>query len=333
MISNCFYYGVYSPKGFYALAAKPEFSAEKNYIVKGYSTSAKQRLFDAIKNELDNRGYSYIDFCADERSIGIYSADAGFRILDATYGTVTYSAGAFCLDDETKSLKSLIGCRDEAVKRAERFLAACRCISNDMMRLDAYDMDIVKINRFSSRLWSSMGGILKGTVGTEHKRFVTCFTPDGVELNMEAFDIYCENITVICDRTGACARHIVDRVRRYALSAGYDVISCLCPLNTENGAEHLIIPELKTGIFVSKYFHKGDFEKSRKVSSGRFLVPSEAETKKRMDFSLKAYKRLMQEVFSSLETVKLCDREMDRLTADSFSNDKLQEVFKKVFKS
>ena len=333
MISNCFYYGVYSPKGFYSLAAKPEFSAEKNYIVKGYSVSAKQKLFDSIKNELDNRGLSYIDFCADERSLGLYSADAGFRILDGTYDTFAYSTETFCLDDETKKIKSLIICREEAVKRAERFLTACRCISNDMMRLDSSNMDIVKVNRFSSRLWSSMGGTLRGAVGTEHKRFVTCFTPDGVELNMEAFDIYCENITVICDRTGACARHITDRVRRYALSAGYDVISCLCPLNTESGAEHLIIPELKAGVFVSKYFHKGDFENSRRVSSRRFLVPSEAETKKRMDFSLKAYKRLMQEVFSSLETVRLCDEKIDILSADSLSNEKIQDFIKLIFKS
>lgn len=333
MISNCFYYGVYSPKGFYSLATKPEFSAERNYIVKGYSVSAKQRLFDSIKKELDKRGQSYVDFCADERSIGIYSADAGFRILDGTYDTITYSADTFCLDDETQNLKSLIICREEAVKRAERFLTACRCISNDMVRLDSANMDLVKINRFSSRLWSSMGGTLKGTVGTEHKRFVTCFTSEGVELNMEAFDIYCENVTVICDRTGACARHIVDRVRRYALSAGYDVISCLCPLNIESGTEHLIIPELKTGIFVCKYFHKCDFEKSRRVSSRRFLIPSEIETKKRMEFSLKAYKRLMQEVFSSLETVNLCDEEMNRLSADLFSYDKQRDFLEKLFSS
>ncbi len=331
MISNCFYYGVYSPKGFYSLAAKPEFSAERNYIVKGYSVSAKQKLFDSIKKELDKRGQRYVDFCADERSIGIYSADAGFRILDGTYETITYSADTFCLDNETQNLKSLILCREEAVKRAERFLTACRCISNDMIRLDAADMDLVKINRFSSRLWSSMGGALKGTVGTEHKRFVTCFTPEGVELNMEAFDIYCENVTVICDRTGACGRHIVDRVRRYALSAGYDVISCLCPLNIESGAEHLIIPELKTGIFICKYFHKCDFEKSRRVSSGRFLVPSETKTKKRMDFSLKAYKRLMQEIFSSLETVRLCDEEINRLSTDLFSDEKERYFLERIF--
>ena len=333
MISNCFYYGVYSPKGFYSLAAKTEFLAKKNYIVKGYSTSAKQMIFDSIKKELDNRGQSYVDFCADERSIGVYSADAGFRIIDGTYDSFTYNAEVFDLGEETKEIRTCLADREEAVKRAARFLTACRCISNDMARIDSSNLDIVKINRFSSRLWSSMGGTLKGTVGMEHKRFVTCFTSGGVELNMEAFDIYCENITVICDRSGTCARHIVDRVRRYALSAGYNVISCLCPLNIESGAEHLIIPELKTGIFVCKYFHKCYFEKCRRVSSARFLVPSETETKKRMDFSFKAYKRLMQEVFSSLETVNLCDEEIDRFSAEPILYDRQAEFVEKLFSS
>ncbi len=334
MISSCFYYGVYSPKGFYSLASKQSFRAEKNYVVKSYSASAKQGLFDTIKKELERRGQSCVDFCADERSLGIFSNDAGFRILDGTYGCLSESNGEILYlgdPEPTAEMQKYINERKEAEKRACRFLSACRCINNDMVRLDSANMDIVKINRFSSRLWSSAGGTLKGNIGTEHKRFVTCITPDGVELNMESFDTYCENITVICDKSGASARRIVDRVRRYALSAGYDVISCICPLNIEAGAEHLIIPELKYGIFTCKYYHKCDFEKCRRVSARRFLIPTEVETKKRMDFSFKAYKRLMQEVFSSLDTVKQCDIKIEeKMQKENLIEDR-GNILKKLF--
>ena len=332
MINDCFYYGVYSPKGFYSLASRQSFRSERNYVIKSYSASSKQKFFDSVKTELERRGQEYIDFCADERSLGVFSRDAGFRIIDGTYDSVVTDDEVFYLGirEPTAELQKCIVRRKEAENRACRFLSACRCINNDMMRLDSANMDSVKINRYAIRLWSSAGGKLKGNVGTEHKRFVTCITPDGVELNMEAFDIYCENITVICDRSGACARRIVDRVRRYALSAGYDVISCPCPLNIEGGAEHLIIPELKYGVFTCKYFHKCDFENSRRVSAGRFLIPSENETKKRMDFSFKAYKRLMQEVFSSLETVKFCDNEIESLQSSDFQAE-CGNIVKKVF--
>lgn len=332
MISDCFYYGVYSPKGFFSLASKNSFRADKNYIVKSYSDSAKQSFFNAVKKELEKRGQSFIDFCADERSLGIFSADAGFRLLDGTYGAACTDAETFYLglSEPTAEMNKYINIRKDAEKRACRFLSACRCINNDMMRLDSVNMDLVKINHYASRLWSSSCGTLRGNVGTEHKRFVTCITPDGVELNMEAFDTYCENITVICDKSGASAKRIVDRVRRYALSAGYDVISCLCPLNIESSAEHLIIPELKFGIFACKYFHKCDFEKCRRVSASRFMIPASSDTKKRMDFSFKAYRRLMQEVFSSLETVKFCDKMLDNLSNDDFRKEKdkfIQKLF------
>lgn len=317
MISNCFYYGVYSPQGFYSLASRPNFSAERNYLLKSCSEKFKQDVFNSVKAVLQKNSMCYTDFCADDRSIGVYSADAGFRLLDATYGNYnTTSVNAvFDFTDVGKSqqVNKLLELRRQSVDRAVRFLSACRCISNDMVRLDVADMDIAKINRYTSRLWANASDGLRGSVGTEHKRFVTCITPAGVELNMEAFDIYCEKIVCICDRSGACAGHIVDRIRRYALSSGYDVISCICPLNINSGPEHLIIPELKFGIFTCKHFHRADFVNGRRISAGRFLLPDESSAKRRMDFSFKAYKRLMQEVFVSLEGVRECDNQLDGL--------------------
>ncbi len=330
MISNCFYYGVYSPRGYYSLSARPSFAAKENFVVKGYSNALKQRLFEKIKTELDSRGQTYTEFCTADGCEGLYSRDAGLRIIDGTYGSCDYSEFTPVLLDGFAGAASppteISASRKTAVLRAERFLAACRCISNDMLRLDTADIDLAKINRFASRLWASTGGGLTGSVGTEHKRFVTCITPEGVELNMDAFDIYCERITVIRDKTGAASRRIIDRVRRYALSAGYDVISCICPMNTDLGAEHLIIPELKYGIFTSKHYHRADFPQSRRIFAGRFLQGNGITAKNRLDFSFKAYKRLMQEVFSSLEAVQRCDERLNEF----YSNDEIDNIWKNI---
>ncbi len=330
MISNCFYYGVYSPRGYYSLSARPSFAAKENFVVKGYSNALKQRLFEKIKTELDSRGQTYTEFCTADGCEGLYSRDAGLRILDGTYCKFDENDYSPVFLDgfsyEKQPPYEILKERNEAVLRAQRFLAACRCISNDMTRLDTANIDIVKINRFASRLWASTGGGLTGSVGTEHKRFVTCITPEGVELNMDAFDIYCERITVICDKTGASARRIIDRVRRYALSAGYDVISCICPLNINMGAEHLIIPELKFGIFTSKHYHRADFPQGRRIFAGRFLQENSVATKNRLDFSFKAYKRLMQEVFASLETVKKCDKKLNEF----YSTEEIDNIWKSI---
>ncbi len=317
MISNCFYYGVYSPKGYCSLSARPTFETGRNIALKSYSHTLKQVLFEKIKLELNNRGESYIEFCTADGCEGVYSKDADIRVLDATYCEIDDEMFTTVSLDSNSSILTptdeILLKRNNAALRARRFLSACRLISNDMTRLDSENIDLAKINRFSSRLWSSTGGVLTGSVGTEHKRFVTCFTPDGVELNMDAFDIYCDRVTVICDKTGAVSRRITDRVRRYALSAGYDVISCICPMNIDLGAEHLIIPELKYGIFTCKHYHKPDFANSRKISAGRFLTEESFKTKNRVDFSFKAYRHLMQEVFVSLKEIKHCDEELDEI--------------------
>lgn len=337
MVSNCFYYGVYSPQGFYNLARKPNFSARRNFLIKCCSEMFKQELFDSLKAELNRRGQSYIDLRADDRSIGVYSQDAGFRITDATYDTepVKSDETVFELDTETKSaeVKDLLIGRNQASERATRFLSACQCINNDMIRLDKRNIDFAKLNRYTSRLWISSGGRLKGSIGTEHKRFITCITPGGVELNPEAFEMYCDNIVLICDRVGACAGCIVDRMRRYSLSSGYDVISCLCPMNINSGAEHLIVPELKLGVFTCKHFHRAYFEKGRRIFAVRFMSDSETSTKRRMDFSFKAYRRLMKEVFVSLESVREYDEALDFLLFNGDSADRIREITQEILDS
>lgn len=330
MTADCFYYGTYTPKGYYSLGVKPEFFAGRSFAVREYRPSVKQKFFNSVKTELVSRGYDCTDFKTDCGSGGVYSKGADLRIIDGTY--CNFDKNIFkeiCFDDDFTEAEPVLKKRSEAVQRAVRFLSACRCISDDMVRLDLPCIDLVKINRFSSRLWSQTGGKLRGNVGTEHKRFISAITSDGVELNTQAF-LSCERVTVISDRTGACARLVTDRVRRYALSAGYDVISCLCPMNVEHGAEHIIIPDLNYGIFVSKYYHKSDIQPNRKTFAGRFMTDS-TDNKNRMDFSFKAYKRLMQEVFSSLEMVEYCDSELDKIPFEQkyseISGNILQNLF------
>ena len=311
MTANCFYYGTYTPKGYLSLATRPCFSAGRSFAVREYRPSVKQRFFDAVKAELERRGCDCTDFRTDTGSGGVFSRAADIRIIDGTYCDFDRNIFEEIRFEDAVGADELLARRNEAVQRAVRFLYACRCINNDMVRLDMPCIDLVKINRYSTRLWSQTGGRLRGCIGTEHKRFITCITSDGIEVNTGAFD-GCERVTVISDCTGACARLVTDRVRRYALSAGYDVFSCLCPMNAEYGAEHIVIPDLHYGIFVNKYYHKAELQPCRKTFAGRFLADG-AENKNRMDFSFKAYKRLMQEVFSSLEAAEYCDSELDKI--------------------
>ena len=98
----------------------------------------------------------------------------------------------------------------------------------------------------------------------------------------------------------------------------------------ESATPILLIPELKLGFFTCKYYHRADFENVRRVSAGRFLVNREGTAKHRMDFSFKAYKRLMQEVFASLENVRMCDIELDSLFYEENTEQAVSNIIQNI---
>ena len=166
------------------------------------------------------------------------------------------------------------------------------------MRIDAKSVNVGSVVNYSSKLWKKLGAEMQGSIGKETKKFVSCITPDGAELNMKAFDA-CDRLAVIVDKTGAVSTMIIDRLRRYALGSGYDVVSCICSLDGKT-VEHIIVPELSFGAFSSEHYHRILPKKERRVFASRFHTKDSELYKNRINFSLKAYRSLMNEAFDSL---------------------------------
>lgn len=329
MTSNCFYYGVLGSDGYHTQFCDPCFESKKTIIIDIRSHAVKQNIFDFVKAELSLRQIPYTDFCIAEGSGGVWCTE--FKIIDSDFykekkenDLIVHSD--FFSEKVQKEIEENIAEKNKNILRAQRFISACNSINNDVIRLTENYINKTKINRFSFNLWQRISNGIKGHIGTETKRYVTCLTAEGAELNMSAFDKYCNKMLVINDRTGACANIIADRLRRYALGSGYDVISCPCTVN-ENFIEHLIIPELEFGVFTSKYYHRDDFKNCRKIYAKRFLFSSVENIKVRTDFSIRTYRKLMNEVFVSLERVKETDKKLDEV---SLKNTDINEINKSV---
>ncbi len=213
-------------------------------------------------------------------------------------------------NEKVKAIRSELEAKE---LRCQRFLAASDCIKKDMLRLDALSVDKSKLLSYTARLWKKSGGVMKGTVGMESKEFVSCVTSEGVELNERAFE-KCDRVAVIVDKTGAVSLMLVDRLRRYALSSGYDVISCVCSLNSER-VEHVIIPELRFGVFSSEHYHRLTPKRGRKIYAARFHTKDSTLVKNRLNFSLKAYRSLMNEAFCSLAEAEKYENSLNLLLA------------------
>lgn len=318
MENNCFYYSVFTPDGHKNTVSDFEFSSEKNIILRGHSDALKQQIFAFVRDELEQKNSEYTDFCSASGSAGIYCADLDFRIADKTF-TETNGKNIFVSIDDfidisrinPNETEKILGEKKRYLSRGERFFSACRLIKADMQRLEAPYVNHRKINQFTYSLWQKISLGLRGKIGSERKRYVTCPTADGIELNMEAFDIYCDRLLVIKDRTGAVSGIIIDRLRRYALGSGYSIITCPCCL--DGRVEHLIIPELGFGVFTSKYYHRDDFSYAKKTYAKKFLYRSVENVKQRMDFSMRAYINLMNEAFDALKKAEECDKKLDGL--------------------
>lgn len=317
MEDSCFYYGVHTADGICSGIFDPK-AVEKIFVVSGGSPELKCRIFIALSEELAQKGIENEMLFSYESCCGIICKDEKILIADKNFSEETQIKNAekiFILDEifSEKISRELIHIYEKEyvkkIDRCRRFLSAADSIKKDALRIDLRSVNIGSVVSYSSKLWKKLGAEMKGCVGTETKKLVSCITPEGVELNMKAFD-GCERLTVIVDKTGAVSTMIVDRLRRYALGSGYDVVSCVCSLDGKT-VEHIIVPELKFGAFSSEHYHRILPKKERRVFAARFHTKDGELYKNRLNFSLKAYRSLMNEAFDSLVGAQAEERKLN----------------------
>lgn len=314
MDDSCFYFGVNTLNGFDAGFFDCQ-NYEEIYEIIGGSLMTRDKFFLALSERLDELMMDYEMFFSWNRCCAIMCNDKKIFIADETVLlSDKKDIKIINLEDFVEPnyprelLKIYRSDYNKNNKRCQRFLSAAYSIKNDIVRIEEANINVRKINTYTSKLWKRCGGIMKGNIGTEKKRFVSCITPDGVELNMKIFDT-CERLSVIIDRSGAISTLIVDRIRRYALSSGYDVICCVCSLDGKT-IEHIVIPELKFGVFSSEHYHRMLPKKERRIFASRFYNDKDEPFKNRINFSLKAYRSLMNEAFDSLANMRVSEQKI-----------------------
>lgn len=306
MDNSCFYYGANTADGVHSGIFESE-KIEKILVVKGGSPELKDKIFIELSEEIVQKSIQNKMLFSFENCCGIYCAEEKILIADEKILKEKQIENAEKIIDLNELFSETIPQEllhiyekeyDKKIKRSGRFLSAADSVKKDAMRIDAKSVNIGSVVNYSSKLWKKLGAEMQGSIGTETRKFVSCITPDGAELNMKAFDA-CERLAVIVDKTGAVSTMIIDRLRRYALGSGYDVVSCICSLDGKT-VEHIIVPELSFGAFSSEHYHRILPKKERRVFASRFHTTDSELYKNRINFSLKAYRSLMNEAFESL---------------------------------
>ena len=117
---------------------------------------------------------------------------------------------------------------------------------------------------------------------------------------------------------------ITDRLRRYAVSCGMDVISCMSFLNPFGVPEHVIIPDIRFGVYSQrgKVLIKG----TKRIRASRFLSDEMSElAKNRISFSLKALGGLIDEAAQSLEKIREGEKMLDKFYFEATDECRLRD--------
>ncbi|MBP9988737.1 MAG: hypothetical protein KBT46_04485, partial [Ruminococcus sp.] len=147
MVKDCFYYSTITPNGHHSLISKQNFCGCEKILLHGESDAVKQKLFDCVKSE-----YCCTDLLRDDCKAGVYCKNKNFVVADSNYSAFN-SYRKFNLSDYqnkeilnkySKEINCILSEKQISFERCERFLKACKSISDDALRIDSQSVDRIK---------------------------------------------------------------------------------------------------------------------------------------------------------------------------------------------
>ena len=329
-----FYHSAYTKDGFKHIKLNSVNPDCFRYILKGRSDKVKSDLFAKLVNELKKKNITFYITCDFNGNItGIKCEEKQFILCDGTYpfdeNSVTYGAidGIISLEafqngeklkQSSAEIVSLVHSLSEAERKCNRFLSAAAGVHRDKKRLEKENADSQKISRYTAKLWSSHGCPPSGKVGVESKVFFSVPAADGIKCADCDLSQYCDTAFIISGSAGYCSDMIVDRMRRYALSSGIDIISCQSFLDFDGIPDHVIMPALRFGVFRENKNESVSVANIKKVRTKRFMQESPGEnTRVRLQFNQRAYDSLIKEVESVMKKLQRYQNELDDIFVEA----------------
>ncbi len=307
------------------------------YIIKGKSGGVISRCFERFSEKLEKSGAK---FCVsrnyDGNLTGISCEEKGFIICNGTapfsQEAVTFGATDSMISLETfqqskrlrenaDEIRSLMYTFSENERRCCRFLNAANGIYKDNMRLGKEINDSRKVSRYTAKLWSRYGSPPSGKIGVEKKLFYNVLSQEGV-MSAKGLNEICDTAIVIDDNCGYCSDMIIDRMRRYALSNGVDVLSFIRFFDYNAAPECIVMPALRFGVFCECNGSEADAPYIKTVKARRFLHTQPGESVKvRLQFNQKAMDSLIKEAASSLKEIQRINDELDSIYSQATDED------------
>ena len=217
-------------------------------------------------------------------------------------------------------------------EHACRFLSAAGSLLGDTYRLALDAVSVQKVQKAARRIADGefRGG--KPQRGKETIRFLSAVTNLGQVQFGETALLLCDRIYTIEDNLGAVSRLFLNVIRSEALGAGFDIISCYCPLSPFEKLEHVFIPSLRIGFMTVSDTHSAVTDDPYKVIRSRRFTDSEAlsHARKRIAFNRKTASQMLDQTARLLAEAKSLHDELEEYYRDAMDFDKVDQVAQKT---
>lgn len=215
------------------------------------------------------------------------------------------------------------GCHEYCV----RFLTAAGSLLADTYRMALEVTDTAKIARYAASFAAREFGRPKVYRPKESVRFLSAVTNKGPTLFADTAAALAGRIFFIDDEYGAASRLLLNALRSHALEAGFEIISCYCPLAPYDKLEHLFLPELGLGLMTSNRFHTIPLTPRRTIHARRFCdIDSLKLRKKRVSFNARGAAQMLEQAAALLAEAKEKHDRLEQFYIEAADFDKVNAM-------
>ncbi len=212
-------------------------------------------------------------------------------------------------------------------QRAYRYLSACGSLDGDTTKVVLENVNIKKLESYAAGVAKRLFGKAKRDKGSEKTWYLSAISPDGILFFEDTINLLCPDIYYFEDEFGVVSGLILSSLRRYALEAGYDIISCYCSMSPLSRIEHLLIPSLGTAFITASSWHMTKAEPFRRIHARRFTdAQAISHRRQRISFNRKAQRELLAEAVSNLSEARKLRNSLKKIYEESMDFTKVNET-------
>ena len=344
-----FFLGANTPQGFYSLFDELENKGRPwhSFLIKGGPGTGKSAFLKKTAAEFSSPAMEIFPCSSDPDSLdAVMLPERGISLMDATaphakeatVPAVRHTLLNFAdhldgeqLQEHRREIEALTASTPEYYRLAVSYLRAAQAFLQNSFQLADCAVDNRKIEGYARRFAAKNFKALD-RIGTEKRRFLTTICGKGLLVLEETPAKLCKKLWLIDDDCGAVAQRLLSALRRYALQAGHDVISCSCPMAPNEKLEHLLIPTAGIGFLTANHFHPmAHSGASRSIHARRFQEQELMNLKKaRFLYNRKAAQTLLEQAVSLLEESRQIHDRLEQLYCSAMDFDALNTRYPKM---